>query len=63
MREATAAAGCGLGTENALPRYDQYAYDQIKNQARASSSPWISFEYLRLGPDLLNGITFLPCIT
>ena len=46
----------GYGGENALPRYDTTAYQQIQSQSyRAGSKPISSFTYLRLSDTLFQG--------
>ena len=47
---ATSGAGIKLNGENALPRYDNTAYDKILSYGRNLHA----FTYLRLGDDLLS---------
>ena len=53
-RVAAAAreAGVGLAGENALPRYDDAAHDQVV--ATAQEERMVAFTYLRMGPDLFQ---------
>ncbi|KAF6983348.1 hypothetical protein CFC21_001555 [Triticum aestivum] len=53
-RVASAAreAGVGLAGENALPRYDDAAHDQVV--ATAQEERMVAFTYLRMGPDLFQ---------
>lgn len=48
---AAAAAGIRYAGENALPRYDRNAYDQIISNKGSMSA----FTYLRLNPQLIEG--------
>ncbi|VAH04084.1 unnamed protein product [Triticum turgidum subsp. durum] len=45
-------AGVGLAGENALPRYDDAAHDQVV--ATAQEERMVAFTYLRMGPDLFQ---------
>uniref|UniRef100_A0A0D9XKE2 Beta-amylase n=1 Tax=Leersia perrieri TaxID=77586 RepID=A0A0D9XKE2_9ORYZ len=53
---AARAAGVGLAGENALPRYDGTAHDQVVAAAvdRAAEERMVAFTYLRMGPDLFS---------
>ncbi|KAI5016355.1 hypothetical protein ZWY2020_006206 [Hordeum vulgare] len=53
---AARAAGIGLAGENALPRYDDTAHDQVVGTAaeRAEEDRMVAFTYLRMGPDLFQ---------
>ncbi|KAJ1295281.1 hypothetical protein BS78_01G211500 [Paspalum vaginatum] len=53
---AARAAGVGLAGENALPRYDGEAHDQVVATAaeRAAEDRMVAFTYLRMGPDLFH---------
>ncbi|KAB8112923.1 hypothetical protein EE612_051728 [Oryza sativa] len=53
---AARAAGVGLAGENALPRYDGTAHDQVVAAAadRAAEDRMVAFTYLRMGPDLFH---------
>uniref|UniRef100_A0A804PBA8 Beta-amylase n=1 Tax=Zea mays TaxID=4577 RepID=A0A804PBA8_MAIZE len=53
---AARAAGVGLAGENALPRYDGTAHDQVVTTAaeRAAEDRMVAFTYLRMGPDLFH---------
>ena len=44
--------------ENALQRYDQTAYDTIKNQATSLGTDIEAFTYLRLTDDLMSGVNW-----
>uniref|UniRef100_A0A0D3FDM5 Beta-amylase n=1 Tax=Oryza barthii TaxID=65489 RepID=A0A0D3FDM5_9ORYZ len=48
--------GVGLAGENALPRYDETAHDQIVTTAaeKAEEERMVAFTYLRMGPDLFQ---------
>jgi beta-amylase len=55
VRQVAAAAreaGVGLAGENALPRYDEAAHDQVV--ATAQEEQMVAFTYLRMGPDLFQ---------
>ncbi|KAJ6790791.1 beta-amylase [Iris pallida] len=59
VRQVAAAAGeagVGLAGENALPRYDGTAHDQIVGSALRSGGgeKMCAFTYLRMGPDLFH---------
>ncbi|WVZ55422.1 hypothetical protein U9M48_006082 [Paspalum notatum var. saurae] len=50
-------AGVGLAGENALPRYDETAHDQVVATAaekQAEEERMVAFTYLRMGPDLFQ---------
>ncbi|KAF8780061.1 hypothetical protein HU200_001712 [Digitaria exilis] len=49
-------AGVGLAGENALPRYDETAHDQVVATAaeKAEEERMVAFTYLRMGPDLFQ---------
>nr|CAX51379.1 beta-amylase [Hordeum vulgare subsp. vulgare] len=49
---AARGAGVGLAGENALPRYDDAAYDQVLVTAREERM--VAFTYLRMGSDLFQ---------
>lgn len=53
---AARAAGVGLAGENALPRYDGTAHDQVVAAAadRAAEDRMVAFTFLRMGPDLFH---------
>ncbi|KAL6883223.1 hypothetical protein ACP4OV_010637 [Aristida adscensionis] len=53
---AARAAGVGLAGENALPRYDGAAHDQVVATAaeRAAEERMVAFTFLRMGPDLFH---------
>uniref|UniRef100_A0A8R7JY34 Beta-amylase n=1 Tax=Triticum urartu TaxID=4572 RepID=A0A8R7JY34_TRIUA len=53
---ASRGAGIGLAGENALPRYDDTAHDQVVGTAveRAEEDRMVAFTYLRMGPDLFQ---------
>uniref|UniRef100_A0A0D9VPD8 Beta-amylase n=1 Tax=Leersia perrieri TaxID=77586 RepID=A0A0D9VPD8_9ORYZ len=53
---AAREAGVGLAGENALPRYDDTAHDQIVATAaeKAQEEQMVAFTYLRMGPDLFQ---------
>jgi beta-amylase len=53
---AARAAGVGLAGENALPRYDGTAHDQVVATAaeRAAEDRMVAFTYLRMGADLFH---------
>lgn len=58
---ATAKAGVALAGENALPRYDETAHEQILNASTLNidgndkgSREMCAFTYLRMGPDLFH---------
>nr|CAB3494492.1 unnamed protein product [Digitaria exilis] len=53
---AARAAGVGLAGENALPRYDATAHDQVVATAadRAAEDRMVAFTYLRMGADLFQ---------
>lgn len=51
---AASGAGVAFNGENALPRYDETAYNQILSY----SNRLHAFTYLRLGDTLLNGNNF-----
>ncbi|RCV42618.1 hypothetical protein SETIT_9G229700v2 [Setaria italica] len=53
---AARAAGVGLAGENALPRYDGAAHDQVVSTAaeRAAEDRMVAFTYLRMGADLFH---------
>ncbi|KAG8073411.1 hypothetical protein GUJ93_ZPchr0006g41370 [Zizania palustris] len=53
---AAREAGVGLAGENALPRYDDTAHDQIVTTAaeKAAEERMVAFTYLRMGPDLFQ---------
>lgn len=56
VRQVAAAAreaGVGLAGENALPRYDETAHDQIV-QTALEGEKMKAFTYLRMGPDLFQ---------
>ncbi|KAF0927911.1 hypothetical protein E2562_036888 [Oryza meyeriana var. granulata] len=59
VQQVAAAAresGVGLAGENALPRYDETAHDQIVSTAatKAEEEWMVAFTYLRMGPDLFQ---------
>eukprot|EP00744_Colponema_vietnamica_P004728 GILI01007003.1.p2 GENE.GILI01007003.1~~GILI01007003.1.p2 ORF type:complete len:498 (+),score=163.82 GILI01007003.1:171-1496(+) len=54
VKNAARSAGIDFSGENALPRFDQTAFDQIKR----TSSDIAAFTYLRLGNDLMSGNNF-----
>ncbi|XP_052149388.1 beta-amylase 2, chloroplastic [Oryza glaberrima] len=59
VQQVAAAAresGVGLAGENALPRYDETAHDQIVTTAaeKAEEERMVAFTYLRMGPDLFQ---------
>ncbi|KAG8091865.1 hypothetical protein GUJ93_ZPchr0012g20221 [Zizania palustris] len=56
VASAARAAGVGLAGENALPRYDGTAHDQVVAAAadRAAEDRMVAFTYLRMGPDLFH---------
>ena len=47
--------GIGYAGENALPRYDQRAYDTMVEQSAYGEEPLRAFTYLRLNDQLLQG--------
>lgn len=53
---ATRHAQVPLAGENALPRYDEYAHEQIMNASslNADASKMCAFTYLRMTPDLFQ---------
>jgi len=53
---AAREAGIGLAGENALPRYDETAHDQVVATAaeKAEEERMVAFTYLRMGPDLFQ---------
>ncbi|TVU48409.1 hypothetical protein EJB05_08045 [Eragrostis curvula] len=53
---AAREAGVGLAGENALPRYDETAHDQVVATAaeKAEEERMVAFTYLRMGPDLFQ---------
>ncbi|KAL6902332.1 hypothetical protein ACP4OV_005208 [Aristida adscensionis] len=53
---AAREAGVGLAGENALPRYDETAHDQVVSTAaeKAAEERMVAFTYLRMGPDLFH---------
>ncbi|KAL7597300.1 hypothetical protein Lser_V15G29649 [Lactuca serriola] len=52
---ATREAGVELAGENALPRYDEFAHEQILNAASLSENDEMcAFTYLRMNPDLFH---------
>ncbi|KAG9446831.1 hypothetical protein H6P81_012959 [Aristolochia fimbriata] len=52
---AAAAAGAALAGENALPRYDERAHEQIIGAADgAEREAMCAFTYLRMGPELFQ---------
>lgn len=56
VASASRAAGVGLAGENALPRYDGTAHDQVVSTAadRTAEDRMVAFTYLRMGPDLFH---------
>ncbi|KAG6528148.1 beta-amylase 1, chloroplastic-like [Zingiber officinale] len=57
VRQVAAAAreaGVELAGENALPRYDETAHEQIVKAAAGDSEKMAAFTYLRMGPDLFQ---------
>ncbi|XP_062209843.1 beta-amylase 2, chloroplastic [Phragmites australis] len=59
VQQVAAAAregGVGLAGENALPRYDDTAHDQVVSTAaeKAEEERMVAFTYLRMGPDLFQ---------
>lgn len=60
VASATKAAQVPLAGENALPRYDDYAYEQIINASSldvdgsAGGDSMCAFTYLRMNPDLFH---------
>jgi len=58
VRQVAAAAreaGAGLAGENALPRYDEAAHDQIVGTAvNGEGEQMCAFTYLRMSPDLFH---------
>jgi beta-amylase len=52
VRQVVAAAGVRLEGENAVPRYDGTAHDQVA--ATAAEDRMVAFTYLRMGPDLFH---------
>lgn len=52
---AAREAGVGLAGENALPRYDETAHDQIVSTAvNGEGDSMCAFTYLRMSPDLFH---------
>ncbi len=51
---AANAAGAAFAGENALPRFDQTAYNTVEAAARAHVGNFRGFYYLRLGDQLLQ---------
>eukprot|EP00164_Ancoracysta_twista_P009651 GFYU01014361.1.p1 GENE.GFYU01014361.1~~GFYU01014361.1.p1 ORF type:complete len:471 (-),score=141.00 GFYU01014361.1:75-1487(-) len=56
VKQSAINAGVGFSGENALPRYDQTAFNQIIKQSAALGHNAEAFTYLRLGQDLLNNM-------
>lgn len=54
-KNAADNAGIAFAGENALPRYDQTAYNTIVSQATSNGHDIEDFTYLRLGSTLLQG--------
>ncbi|XP_051182790.1 beta-amylase 2, chloroplastic [Lolium perenne] len=56
VANAAKEAGIGLAGENALPRYDETAHDQVIATAaeKAEEERMVAFTYLRMGPDLFQ---------
>lgn len=56
VANAAKEAGIGLAGENALPRYDETAHDQVLATAaeKAEEERMVAFTYLRMGPDLFQ---------
>ncbi len=56
VANAAKEAGVGLAGENALPRYDETAHDQVLATAaeKAEEDRMVAFTYLRMGPDLFQ---------
>lgn len=55
VAEATREAGVRLAGENALPRYDEMAHDQIVSTAvDGDAGRMCAFTYLRMSPDLFQ---------
>lgn len=59
VAEATREAGIGLAGENALPRYDEAAHEQIlktalRNDGDDERLKMVGFTYLRMGMDLFH---------
>ncbi|KAM0922174.1 hypothetical protein ACQ4PT_006393 [Festuca glaucescens] len=56
VANAAREAGIGLAGENALPRYDETAHDQVIATAaeKAEEERMVAFTYLRMGPDLFQ---------
>ncbi|KAM3262251.1 hypothetical protein ACQJBY_052762 [Aegilops geniculata] len=56
VASAAKEAGVGLAGENALPRYDETAHDQVLATAaeKAEEDRMVAFTYLRMGPDLFQ---------
>ncbi|KAK3153877.1 hypothetical protein QOZ80_2BG0182660 [Eleusine coracana subsp. coracana] len=57
VASAARAAGVGLAGENALPRYDGTAHDQVVATAAQrgdAQDRMVAFTYLRMGPDLFH---------
>uniref|UniRef100_R7W076 Beta-amylase n=1 Tax=Aegilops tauschii TaxID=37682 RepID=R7W076_AEGTA len=56
VANAAKEAGVGLAGENALPRYDETAHDQVRATAaeKAEEDRMVAFTYLRMGPDLFQ---------
>uniref|UniRef100_A0ACD5WIV9 Uncharacterized protein n=1 Tax=Avena sativa TaxID=4498 RepID=A0ACD5WIV9_AVESA len=56
VANAAKEAGIGLAGENALPRYDETAHDQVISTAaeKAEEERMVAFTYLRMGPDLFQ---------
>eukprot|EP00742_Colponemidia_sp_Colp-10_P002201 GILJ01002353.1.p1 GENE.GILJ01002353.1~~GILJ01002353.1.p1 ORF type:complete len:476 (+),score=54.94 GILJ01002353.1:113-1429(+) len=53
-KAAATQFGIGYAGENALPRFDYDAYQQIQQQAFSQGHDLENFTYLRLGPDLMS---------
>jgi beta-amylase len=51
VASAARAASVGLAGENALPRYDGTAHEQV---VAAAADRMVAFTYLRMGPDLFH---------
>ncbi|XP_074565611.1 beta-amylase 1, chloroplastic-like [Curcuma longa] len=51
---AAREAGVELAGENALPRYDETAHEQIVRAAAGAQAKMAAFTYLRMGPDLFE---------
>ncbi|KAJ3679999.1 hypothetical protein LUZ60_016277 [Juncus effusus] len=54
VQAAAKEAGVGLAGENALPRYDETAHEQIVDAASNGDEKMVAFTYLRMGPQLFQ---------